>query len=143
MLVEPGPSGRPHCIFVLNWLCPLSESESHVMTDGKSAGLFGNKAAIWGLRPNFYYCHTAAGLLTWGALSYERTGLSFTIAVGARQCSHSRARVPWNPQLYFTLSDSRLPFSSPPTNLRAKTKLRGFSPQANYTDRATAACRRS
>jgi hypothetical protein len=23
------------------------------------------------------------------------------------------------------------------------TKLRGFSPQANYTDRATAACRRS
>jgi hypothetical protein len=24
-----------------------------------------------------------------------------------------------------------------------KTKLRGFSPQANYTDRATAACRRS
>jgi hypothetical protein len=24
-----------------------------------------------------------------------------------------------------------------------KNKLRGFSPQANYTDRATAACRRS
>jgi hypothetical protein len=24
-----------------------------------------------------------------------------------------------------------------------ETKLRGFSPQANYTDRATAACRRS
>jgi hypothetical protein len=24
-----------------------------------------------------------------------------------------------------------------------KTKLRGFSPQANYTDQATAACRRS
>jgi hypothetical protein len=24
-----------------------------------------------------------------------------------------------------------------------KTKLRGLSPQANYTDRATAACRRS
>jgi hypothetical protein len=27
--------------------------------------------------------------------------------------------------------------------LSLKTKLRGFSPQANYTDRATAACRRS
>jgi hypothetical protein len=24
-----------------------------------------------------------------------------------------------------------------------KTKFRGFSPQANYTDQATAACRRS
>jgi hypothetical protein len=29
------------------------------------------------------------------------------------------------------------------TKLKKKTKLRGFSPQANYTDRATAACRRS
>jgi hypothetical protein len=28
-------------------------------------------------------------------------------------------------------------------NLDIVTKLRGFSPQANYTDRATAACRRS
>jgi hypothetical protein len=28
-------------------------------------------------------------------------------------------------------------------NVKTKTKLRGFSPQANYTDRATAACRRS
>jgi hypothetical protein len=27
--------------------------------------------------------------------------------------------------------------------LKRKTKLRGRSPQANYTDRATAACRRS
>jgi hypothetical protein len=26
---------------------------------------------------------------------------------------------------------------------KLKTKLRGFSPQANYTDQATAACRRS
>jgi hypothetical protein len=26
---------------------------------------------------------------------------------------------------------------------KQKTKLRGFSPQANYIDRATAACRRS
>jgi hypothetical protein len=29
------------------------------------------------------------------------------------------------------------------TKKKLKTKLRGFSPQANYTDRATAACRRS
>jgi hypothetical protein len=27
--------------------------------------------------------------------------------------------------------------------IELETKLRGFSPQANYTDRATAACRRS
>jgi hypothetical protein len=35
------------------------------------------KAPIWGLRPDLYYCWTVAGLLMWGALSDERTGLSF------------------------------------------------------------------
>jgi hypothetical protein len=35
-----------------------------------------NKAPIWGLRPDFYYCQTIADLLMWGALSHERTGLS-------------------------------------------------------------------
>jgi hypothetical protein len=51
----------------------------------------------------------------WGALSDERTGLSFTIAAGPRQRSHSRVRVSWDSGPYFTVSDSRLPFSSPPT----------------------------
>jgi hypothetical protein len=46
-------------------------------------------------------------------LSNERTGLSFTIAAGVHQCSHSRVRVPWDPRPYFTVSDSRLPFLSP------------------------------
>jgi hypothetical protein len=42
-------------------------------------------------------------------LSDERTGLSFTIAAGPRQRSHSQIRVPQNSWWYFTLSDSRLP----------------------------------
>jgi hypothetical protein len=33
-----------------------------------------NKSPIWGLRPDFCYCQTVAGLLMWGALSDERTG---------------------------------------------------------------------
>jgi hypothetical protein len=45
-----------------------------------------------------------------GALSDERTGLSFTNAAGSRQRSHSQVRVPWDSQPNFTLSDSRLPF---------------------------------
>jgi hypothetical protein len=57
-----------------------SESDSYVMTDGQSASLSWKKAPIWGLRPEFYYCQTVAGLLKWGALSDERTGLSFTVA---------------------------------------------------------------
>jgi hypothetical protein len=42
------------------------------------------KAPIWGLRPDIYLCWTIAGLLTWGALSDERTGLSFDTRVSVR-----------------------------------------------------------
>jgi hypothetical protein len=71
-------------------------SQSHVTTDGQSASLSWNKAPIWDLRPGFYYCQTVAGLLMWGALFHERTGLSFTIAPGPCQCRHFRVRLPWD-----------------------------------------------
>jgi hypothetical protein len=48
-----------------------SQSQSHVTTGGLSASLSWNKAPIWGLRPDLYYCQTLAGLLKWGALSDE------------------------------------------------------------------------
>jgi hypothetical protein len=102
-----------------------SGSESYLTTDGQSASLSRNKAPVWGLWPDFYYCQTLAGLLMWGAFSDVRTGLSFTIAAGPRQRSRSRDRVPWNsrPYSYFTVSGSRLPFSSLPTTLRATVKV--------------------
>jgi hypothetical protein len=59
----------------------------------------------------------------WGALSDERTGLSFTIAAGPCQSSLSRVRVPWDSRPYFTVSDSRLPFSSPPTTRRVTVEV--------------------
>jgi hypothetical protein len=64
------------------------------MADGQPASLSRCQAPIWGLQPNFYYCLTFAGLLMWGALSDERTGLPFTIAAGPPQCNHSWVRVP-------------------------------------------------
>jgi hypothetical protein len=86
-----------------------------------------NKAPIWGLRPNFYYCQTVAGLLMWSALSDERTVVSFTFAAGPCQRSHSRVRVPWDSGPYFTASDSILPFSSPPTTHRVTVKVINFA----------------
>jgi hypothetical protein len=74
---------------------------------------------VWSLRPDLYYCRTAAGFLMWGALSDESTGLPFTIVTGPRQRTHSRVRFHWNSPPYFTVSDSRLPFLSPPTTRRA------------------------
>jgi hypothetical protein len=62
-------------------LTASNESESYITTDGQSASLSLNKAPIWGLRPDYYYYQTIAGLLMWGALSDERTGLSFTTAL--------------------------------------------------------------
>jgi hypothetical protein len=112
------------------------ESESYVTTDGQPASLSWNKAPIWGLRPDFNYCLTVAGLLIWGALSDERTGLPFTIATGPRQSSHFWVRVPWDSRPYFTVSDSRLPFSSPPTTRRLTVEV--FDPastRGNLTSR--------
>jgi hypothetical protein len=39
----------------------------------------------------------------WGALSDERTGLSFTIAAGPSQRSYSRVRVSWDSRPYFSV----------------------------------------
>jgi hypothetical protein len=58
---------------------------------------------------------TVTFLIPWDALSDERTGLSFVCAAGPCQHSLSRVRVPWDTRPYFTVSDLRLPFSSPPT----------------------------
>jgi hypothetical protein len=69
----------------------------------------------------------------WGVLSDVRTGLSFTIVPGARQRSHSRTRVP-----NFTLSDSRLPFSSPPTTRRATVEV--FDPASTREWMTTHEC---
>jgi hypothetical protein len=113
--------------FWIRWLDLLphseSESQSYITTDCQSASLSRYKAPIWGLRPHFWYSMTAAGLLMWGALSEERIDLSFTIAAGPRQLSHFQIRVPEDSWLYFTVSDSRVPFSSPPTTRRATVEV--------------------
>jgi hypothetical protein len=54
------------------------QSQSYVTTDDQSPSLSWNKVPFWSLRPNLYYCLAVAGLLMWGALSDERTGLSFS-----------------------------------------------------------------
>jgi hypothetical protein len=50
-----------------------------------------------------------------GALSDERTHLSFIIAADPSRGTHDHT--------YFTASDSRLPFSSPPTTRRATVEV--------------------
>jgi hypothetical protein len=65
---------------------PTFESES-CTTDGQSASLSWNKAPIWGLRPEFYYCQRFTDFFMRAALSGERTDLAFKFVAGPRQCS--------------------------------------------------------
>jgi hypothetical protein len=57
----------------------VKSSESYVKTDGQSVSLSWCQVPIWDLRPDFFPPPLVAGLLMWGALSDERTGLSFTM----------------------------------------------------------------
>jgi hypothetical protein len=95
--------------------------ESHVkvkvtlrLTDSHSVSL-GVEPSSGALDQIFFYCLTFALLLLCGALSDERTGLSFVYTAGPCQRSLFRIRVPWYSRPYFTVSDLRLPFSSSPT----------------------------
>jgi hypothetical protein len=73
---------------------PDISSQSYIATDSQSASLSWNKAPIWGLRPDLCYCQTVADMFMWGALSEERTCVSFKTAAGPHQ--PSRVRVPWD-----------------------------------------------
>jgi hypothetical protein len=66
----------------------------------------------------------------WGALSDERTVLSFVYATGPCQRSLSRVRVPWDSRPSFNVSDLRLPFSFPPTTRRVTVEV--FDPASTW-----------
>jgi hypothetical protein len=68
--------------------------QSHVTTAGQSISLSWCETTIWDQRLDFCYYQTVPGLLMWGALSDERTGLSLTTAAGPRQRCHSQVPVP-------------------------------------------------
>jgi hypothetical protein len=55
----------------------LSVCQSVSLSVCQSVSLSWNKAPIWGVRPDFYYCQTVMCLLRWSALSDEWAGLSF------------------------------------------------------------------
>jgi hypothetical protein len=71
----------------------------------------------------FITCVTVTVLFLRGALSDERSGLSFVCAAGPCQRNLSRVQVPWDLRPYFTVSDLRLPFSSPPRTRRVTVEV--------------------
>jgi hypothetical protein len=53
-----------------------SQSHSYVTTNGQSASLSWNKAPIWGLRPDVYYCLKTSSLLLSGSCRLVDVGRS-------------------------------------------------------------------
>jgi hypothetical protein len=99
-------------------------SQSHIATDSQSVSKSWCRAPSGTHDQIFsYYYLTVTVLFFWGALSDERTGLSFVYAAGSSQCSLSWARVPWYSRPYFTVSDLRLTISSPLTTRRVTVEV--------------------
>jgi hypothetical protein len=102
-----------------------SQSQSHIATDGQSVSKSWCRAPS-GAHDQIFVTVSqlrSCFLFLWDTLSDERTGLSFVYAAGPCQRSSSRVRVPWDSLSYFTVSDLRLPFSSPPTISRVTVEV--------------------
>jgi hypothetical protein len=129
---------------------PESQSQNHVTIDGQSASLSWNKALVWGLRPEFYYCLQlrVCGGGTLSLTSGRVCRLQLLLALA--RAVFFRVRVPRYSSPCFAVSDSRLPqpggpgpriyippgagwpsytprdrvpFSSPPTTRRATVEV--------------------
>jgi hypothetical protein len=90
----------------LNYDWFYSQSQSYFISGGLPPISSSWKQAPWELRPVILLSNWTLAVI---GLSDERMGLSFTIAAGSRQRSHSQIRAPRDSWPYFTLSDSRLP----------------------------------
>jgi hypothetical protein len=132
LFTHPGTSELNYKFFLVK-----SKSKSHC--DWRSVGQSVSQSVsqsvlvsspIWGPWPDIYFCLTVTFLFPWGALSDERTGLSFVCAAGPCQRSLSRALVPWDLRPYFTVSDLRLPISSPSTTRRVTVEV--FDPASTW-----------
>jgi hypothetical protein len=98
----------------------LQPSQRHTATDGQSIC----KPWCWAPSGDQIFITLKVTLLFfWGALSDKRTGLPFIYAAGPHQRSLSRVWVSGDSWQYFTVSDLRLPFSSPPTTRRVTVEV--------------------
>jgi hypothetical protein len=91
------PTSCDHSSYVTSLSQSQSQSYSYVTTDGQSASVSSNKAPIWGLWTDFCYCQTVFGSFS----GPSPVGLA----------------------TLFTVSDSRLPFSLPPTTRRVTVEV--------------------
>jgi hypothetical protein len=107
--------------FVLRYTASI-QSQSHIATDGQSVSL-GVEHHLWLMIRYLLLFWQLRSCFLWDALSDEKTGLSFVYAAAPCERSLSLVRVPWDSRPYYTVSDLRFPFSSPPTTRRVTMEV--------------------
>jgi hypothetical protein len=85
------------------------QSQSYFATGGLPPICSSWRQSPWDSRPVFFLTEHLRSQSLCNILSNESLDLSFTIAAGPRQRSHSQVRVPRDSYPPFTVSDSRLP----------------------------------
>jgi hypothetical protein len=76
-----------------------------------------------GLMTKYVLLFDSCGLLFVGRPLWREDGSVFVYVTGPCQRSLSPVRVPWDSWPYFTVSDLRFPFSSPPTTHRVTVEV--------------------
>jgi hypothetical protein len=120
-----------HCLLRLHcWsdsaspicLCLSSQSQSHIATDGQSVSKSWYRAPS-GAHDQIFISVWQIRSVSVGRPLWREDGSVFVRAAGPCQRSLSRVLVPWDLRLYFTVSDLRLPFSSPLTTRRVTVEV--------------------
>jgi hypothetical protein len=116
----PPPHGFLNC-WVWVWV--------YVTTDGQSDSLSWYKAPIRGLRPEFFFpfgirnTSDSYVLYSVGRPLWREDGSVFCMCRWTLPAKSFSVVVPWDFRSYFTVSDLRLPFSSPPTTRRVTVEV--------------------
>jgi hypothetical protein len=76
-----------------------------------------------GLMTRYLLLFDSYGIVFLGRPLWRKGSLAFVYAVGPRQRSLYGVRLPWDSWPYFTVSDLRLPFSSPHTTRRVMVEV--------------------
>jgi hypothetical protein len=101
----------------------LTAEPEFYTTDGQSVSLSWNKALIWGLRPDFYYCQTVA-VYWYGTLSLTRgrvCRLQWLLILASAVILGSESRGTCDHILLSQIRD--FPFLSPPETRRATVEV--------------------
>jgi hypothetical protein len=105
-------------------LASKSKSKSKLCYDRRSVGQSVLVSSTHlGLTISVLLLSDSCGVVDVGRSLWRENGSAVIIAAAPRQRSHSWVRVPRNSWPHFTLSDLRLPFSSPPTTRRITVEL--------------------